>query len=85
VTLTVSDSDEPLGLVFEVRDHGPGLVAELRSRLFERGARGDHGLPGHGLGLHVVHQIMLRHGGQVNWSPNAGGGSVFRLWLPVVE
>lgn len=85
VTLAVSDSDEPLGLVFEVCDQGPGLAAELRSRLFERGARGDHGLPGHGLGLHVVHQIMLRHGGQVNWSPNPGGGSVFRLWLPAVE
>lgn len=82
VTLTVSDSDEPLGLVFEVQDRGPGLAQELRARLFERGARGDHGLPGHGLGLHVVQQIMLRHGGQVGWSPNPGGGSVFRLWLP---
>lgn len=82
VTLTVSDSDEPLGLVFEVRDSGPGLTVELRSRLFERGARGDHGLPGHGLGLYVVQQIMLRHGGQVSWSPASAGGSVFRLWLP---
>ncbi|MFZ5551089.1 MAG: sensor histidine kinase [Pseudomonadota bacterium] len=82
VTLTVSDSDEPLGLVFEVKDRGPGLANALRARLFERGARGDHGLPGHGLGLHVVQQIMLRHGGQVGWSPNPGGGSVFRLWLP---
>jgi signal transduction histidine kinase len=82
VTLTVNDSDEPLGLVFEVADEGPGLTPGLRERVFERGARGDHGLPGHGLGLHVVQQIMRRHGGRASWSPNAPQGSVFRLWLP---
>ncbi|HJV67802.1 HAMP domain-containing sensor histidine kinase [Ideonella sp.] len=85
VTLQVSDSDEPLGLVFEVRDRGPGLAPEVRSRVFERGVRGDHGLPGHGLGLYVVRQIMHRHQGQASWEPNEGGGSVFRLWLPIVE
>jgi signal transduction histidine kinase len=47
--------------------------------------RGDHGHPGHGLGLHVVHQIMRRHGGEVSWSPNQPRGSVFRLWLPAGE
>jgi signal transduction histidine kinase len=83
VTLDVSDSDEPLGLVFEIRDEGPGLPPALRDRVFERGVRGDHGLPGHGLGLHVVRQIMHRHGGEVSWSANTPQGSVFRLWLPV--
>ena len=83
VTLQVSDSDEPLGLAFEVRDLGGGLPGAVREHLFERGARGDHGLPGHGLGLYVVRQIMLRHGGQVGWAPNQPQGSVFRLWLPL--
>jgi signal transduction histidine kinase len=85
VMLRVSDSDEPLGLVFEVRDEGPGVAQEVRERLFERGARGNHGLPSHGLGLYVVHQIMLRHGGQASWAPNEPRGSVFRLWLPLVD
>lgn len=85
VTLQVSDSDEPLGLVFEVRDEGPGVSPELRDHLFERGFRGDHGLPSHGLGLYVVNQIMLRHGGQASWAPNKPQGSVFRLWLPLVD
>jgi signal transduction histidine kinase len=71
--------------VFEVRDEGPGLSAELQHRLFERGARGDHGLPGHGLGLHVVREVMRRHGGHAGWSPNPPGGSIFRLWLPLIE
>ncbi len=85
VTLQVSDSDEPLGLVFEVCDEGPGVSPQLRDHLFERGFRGDHGLPSHGLGLYVVNQIMLRHGGQASWAPNEPGGSVFRLWLPLVD
>lgn len=85
VTLQVNDSDEPLGLVFEVRDEGPGLTPEVRERLFERGARGNHGLPSHGLGLYVVQQIMRRHGGQASWAPNEPRGSVFRLWLPLVD
>jgi signal transduction histidine kinase len=85
VMLRVSDRDEPLGLVFEVRDEGPGVAQEVRERLFERGARGNHGLPSHGLGLYVVHQIMLRHGGQASWAPNEPRGSVFRLWLPLVD
>jgi signal transduction histidine kinase len=85
VTLQVSDSDEPLGLVFEVRDEGPGLAPEVRERLFQRGARGNHGLPSHGLGLYVVQQIMRRHGGQASWSPNEPKGSVFKLWLPLVD
>lgn len=83
VHLRVSDTDEPLGLVFEVADRGPGIDAALAGRLFERGARGTHGLPGHGLGLYVVRQIMRRHGGQASWRPaDDGPGSVFRLWLP---
>lgn len=85
VTLSISDSDEPLGLVFEVRDEGPGLSPELQQRLFEKGVRGDHGLPGHGLGLHVVREVMHRHGGHASWAPNPAGGSVFRLWLPLMD
>ena len=36
---------------------------ELMPRLFERGARGSHGVPGHGIGLHVVRRVMVLHGG----------------------
>ena len=82
VVLRVADSDEPLALVFEVADRGPGIPAELQPRLFERGARGSHGLPGHGIGLHVVRRVMEMHGGSVDVRPNTPQGSVFRLWLP---
>ena len=82
VVLRVVDSDDPLALVFEVSDRGPGIAGELLPRLFERGARGSHGLPGHGIGLHVVQRVMQLHGGQVDLQPNRPHGTTFRLWLP---
>lgn len=82
VLLRVLDSDEPLALVLQVEDRGPGIEPALASRLFERGVRGKSGLPGHGLGLHVVKRVIELHGGHVELHAAAAGGSVFSLWLP---
>jgi PAS domain S-box-containing protein len=82
VVLRVIDSDEPLALVFQVADLGPGIADDLLPRLFQRGERGTHGLPGHGIGLDVVRRVMEMHGGSVDVQPNQPQGTVFRLWLP---
>jgi signal transduction histidine kinase len=82
VHLSLSDHDEPLALVIEVSDQGPGIASPLRGQLFEAGSRGQHGLPGHGLGLYVVRRVMELHGGRVEWAPNQPSGSVFRLVIP---
>ena len=82
VVLRVSDSDDPLALVLEVVDQGPGVPDSLRPHLFERGARGDNGVPGHGLGLFIVQRVMMLHGGVVDLQPNTPHGSIFRLLLP---
>jgi signal transduction histidine kinase len=83
VRLRVTDSDDPLALVFEVFDHGIGVPEELRPRLFERGVRGtQHQIAGHGIGLYVVRRVMELHGGRVDLRPNEPVGTVFRLWLP---
>lgn len=82
VVLRVSDSDEPLALVLEVLDQGPGVPPALRPHLFDRGTRGDSLVPGHGLGLFIVQRVMALHGGQVDLRPHNPQGSIFRLWLP---
>ncbi|MEG3586436.1 MAG: ATP-binding protein [Actinomycetota bacterium] len=50
-----------------VRDFGPGVEDEDESRLFDRFFRsvGTRDLPGSGLGLSIVHEIVKAHGGQV--------------------
>ena len=66
-----------------VEDDGPGIPADLQRHVFDPffTTRRDRG--GTGLGLSVVHTIVTEHGGSIDVDERAGGGSVFRLELPV--
>lgn len=66
-----------------VRDHGPGLDEQARSRLFEKFTRGQQHLnsPGAGLGLHLSRKIVQRHGGDIQIHSASGGGVVAELSL----
>jgi PAS domain S-box-containing protein len=80
VTLRVADSDEPLALLLDVEDAGPGVPPALRSRLFERGARGPASR-GQGLGLHIARRALQLHGGTAELLHSEPGSTVFRLVL----
>lgn len=69
----------------EVEDQGPGIPAQERQKIFGRFARGStQGLaPGLGLGLALVAEVVSWHGGSVEADERAGGGSVFRIRLPL--
>jgi signal transduction histidine kinase len=84
VSVSVQRYDSGQAEVF-VCDRGPGVPEADRERIFEAFFR----LPGHaereggvGLGLALVRQIALAHGGSVRCEPRDGGGSCFRLVLP---
>jgi signal transduction histidine kinase len=69
-----------------VADNGIGIDPEQAERAFEMFARvpGPAGeYRGTGLGLTIARRIVERHGGRLWVEPNAGGGSVFRLTLPL--
>jgi len=67
-----------------VRDHGPGIAAEDRERVFDRfyRAAAARSLPGSGLGLAIVREIAEAHGGTVSAEEAPGGGALLRLRLP---
>jgi signal transduction histidine kinase len=66
-----------------VKDHGAGLSPEAQGRLFGRFERpGDSALPGTGLGLYIVHQLVEAHGGTIHVSSRPGHGSTFTVELP---
>lgn len=69
-----------------VRDRGPGIPDEFRSRLFDKFAQAGDTLTrqreGSGLGLHIVRRIVDRHGGRISFSEAPGGGTVFEVDLP---
>jgi two-component system sensor histidine kinase KdpD len=67
-----------------VRDHGPGIPAEDRGRLFEPFQRlGDQGGTGVGLGLAVAHGFVHAMGGTIDAEETPGGGLTMRLALPI--
>lgn len=73
-----------------VRDHGPGLSDTDLEHLFERFYRGDPSRvrsrrSGSGLGLSIVQQIAVAHGGRIQASNHPDGGTLMQLILPLSQ
>jgi len=66
----------------EVEDNGPGVRSELRERIFEPFFT-TKGESGNGLGLWISAEIARLHGGELTLADAPGGGSIFRLSLPL--
>lgn len=71
-------------LHFAVADRGPGVPPSEVSQIFEPfyrppAAANDGGA---GLGLSIAQRLAQAQGGAVQYTPRAGGGSVFSLLLP---
>jgi two-component system NtrC family sensor kinase len=72
---------EPDSLVVTVDDTGPGIPAEVRTRLFEPFyTTKDHGT---GLGLAITFRIIQQHGGTIECLQRSEGGTRFVLRLPL--
>jgi signal transduction histidine kinase len=68
-------------LQIEVEDTGPGIVPEIRDRVFEPFFSTK--TSGSGLGLALVKRIAEDHGGGVELEDATGGGTRAVLWLPL--
>lgn len=84
VTVRVVDMGQRVDI--SVSDSGPGIPKDARRHIFERFAR----LPGSptggsGLGLSIVHRILLLHRARINVTANARGGARFTVSLRATE
>ncbi len=70
------------GVEIAVEDEGPGIPEPLRGRIFEPFFSTRPDRPG-GLGLSISRRIVEEAGGRIALADRAGGGTVFRLFLPV--
>lgn len=73
---------------FFVRDHGPGVPPEKRSRIFDKYARIDEDedlVAGAGLGLYFCRLAVTAHRGGIGVEDADGGGSRFFFRLPLAE
>ncbi len=85
-SITVTVRAGPEATRIEVADHGPGIPAADRERVFKRFVRLDRSrtAPGTGLGLSLVAAVARLHGGRVELEDNAPGLKV-RLVLPAAS
>lgn len=72
-----------------VRDHGPGIPADFRQRIFEKFTQADAAATkrkgGTGLGLSITRQIVELMKGQIGFEDAYGGGTIFYFDLPVED
>ena len=87
VTIEMENAHDAGRIVIAVRDHGSGVPASALDRLFDPFFRveesRDRDSGGVGLGLAIVRQAALFHGGRVGAQNHPDGGLLVRLELPI--
>ena len=68
-----------------MRDVGKGIPADVLPRIFEPFFSTKEGGRGTGLGLATAMDIVKRHEGRIEVETEVGAGTVFRIFLPMVQ
>ncbi|GEM_PF-361496 len=70
--------------VFLVEDNGIGIPEASLSEIWGKFSRGSNtsGVTGTGLGLYIVRELVLAHGGEVSVESEVGKGTTFFIQLP---
>lgn len=79
--LTVTLTADPRGLTLRVDDNGPGIPAELKSRIFEPFVASGKA-HGTGLGLSIVKRFVEDQNGHISVDSTLGQGTTFIITLP---
>ncbi|MFZ3216019.1 MAG: ATP-binding protein [Candidatus Acidiferrales bacterium] len=87
-SISVACNCAPDGYELSVADSGPGIPAEMQSRIFERFFRADRARTragrdrGAGLGLSIARWIAEAHLGRIELARSDATGSAFKVHIP---
>lgn len=84
IQVSVHTTSEEVGIA--ISDQGIGMTAEQVAHVGERFWRADTSgnIPGTGLGMSIVKEIITYHGGHVGIASTPDVGTTVTLWLPVI-
>lgn len=88
VDIFLSESEQ--WVCIKVCDHGVGIPAPQREKIFERFNRGAYGtsekaFPGLGMGLYITYEIVTHYHGSITVESEEGKGSIFTVYLPFAQ
>ncbi|NQZ52894.1 MAG: PAS domain S-box protein [Piscirickettsiaceae bacterium] len=85
ISTAIRESEEKSQFGIIVEDHGIGMTLQQISRVGERFFRVDNtgSIPGTGLGMALVKEIIEIHGGTIEIESQIGLGTTVSLWLPI--
>jgi two-component system sensor histidine kinase PhoQ len=70
-------------VLLEIEDDGPGIPSGKLAEILKRGVRADENIHGHGIGMAVVHELVLLLGGQLEGKKSdVLGGMKWDVYLP---
>lgn len=70
-------------LTIRVADTGVGIPQEKRAQLFSRFMQSSYTGESFGIGLHLTHELVRTHHGEITYQEDEGGGSVFVVTIPL--
>ena len=83
-TITVSTRKEDNWAVIRIKDTGPGIPENIRSRIFDPFFTTKEVGKGTGQGLAISHSIVVdKHGGTIHFETELGKGTDFIIRLPI--
>lgn len=87
-TVEVDLDASPEAVTISVRDHGFGIPRGQCEKIFERFYRvtdsRQKAIPGLGMGLYIVAEIVKHHGGTIAVDSTVGEGSTFTVTFPTI-
>jgi signal transduction histidine kinase len=84
LSLSPAGDRSPARACIRISDQGIGMTPEQLARACERFYRADASgkIPGTGLGMSIVEEIVKLHGGELELASKIGEGTTVSLWLP---
>ena len=84
LVMSADAGEEPQRIGIRITDHGIGTTPEQLARVCERFYRADASgkIPGTGLGMSIVKEIVDLHGGDLEINRKVGVGTTAMIWLP---